>query len=407
MSRGELSLECREMLRGIAQKAEEDRGLLRAWVEQNSGSDNLAGLKAFRDLVRQRARSLPVDGKEWYPEGFEGDSGKAACALQWSRQRNDRARLSILLNGHLDTVYAADHPFQRVTELDSTRWKGPGIADMKGGVVILFRALEAFLTTSRGDALDWEILLTSDEETGSQVGEQWLGPAAKRHDFGITFEPSMPGGALVRNRMGVGMFQVHAQGKAAHTGRDFHAGRNACAALARFLSAVHDLNEKISGALLNVGQFQSVGPLNVVPDQATAGISIRVRDEGAQSAAADALEGLRSRTEGETGCALTLTGGFLRPPKVADTRVEKLFRAWQTVGASLGETLTWQDTGGTSDGNLLQAAGLPLIDNFGVIGGNLHSPEEWAEVSSLTTRAQLVAAFLYAAAGGELDLPRR
>lgn len=393
------------MVRSIARAAEPDRKLLQEWVAQNSGSSNLFGLAAMRELLRKRGAFLPVSAEE-LPPTPGGDPASGPSALRWIRHRSGE-RPRVLLNGHLDTVYAADHPFQRVAEPNETTWNGPGVADMKGGLVILFRALEAFLQTSRADRLDWEILLTSDEETGSAVGERWLTEAAHRNDFGIAFESSMPGGALIRNRMGVGEFRITAIGKAAHTGRDFAAGRNAVVALAQFVTTAHELNERIPGAILSAGQFQSEGPLNVVPDRATVGFNVRVAERAAQEAITGAFDELATGLTASTGCTFRIDGGFLRPPKVVDERTEQLFAAWQKVGNQLGESLSWRDTGGTSDGNLLQAAGLPIIDNLGVIGGNLHSPEEWADVNSLTSRAQLVAAFLYAAAGGELELPVR
>jgi glutamate carboxypeptidase len=390
---------CARVRAAVAAEAEQLTQTLVAWADINTGSENLAGLEQLAGVIQLYAEFLPVES-EWLVDHVNG----ARCGLRW-RMTGDGSGPSVLLNGHLDTVYGLEHPFQRCTvQLEQDRLHGPGVADMKGGLLILFAAVKAWLNSGLADQLSWEILLTFDEEVGSFQNTVHLQEAARRHDLGITFESSLPDGSLVRNRMGTGLVSVRAQGRAAHAGRDFAAGRNAITALSRFVDQAQALNGTVPDVIINTGRISGGGPTNVVPDFAEALINVRACTPGGEVAVMDGLRAIAAAVSRESGCKLEVDGGFTRPAKVANPAVELLMETWQQCGAAMGMELDWRDTGGASDGNTLQAAGLPIVDNLGAVGDLIHNPGEYVRLSSLVERAQLVAGFLVNLAGGRFDV---
>lgn len=380
-------------------RADELRALLIRWCDQNSGSDNFAGLNAMLALLRPAFATLPgsVEAVDL--------AGTPARALR-VRVRRD-APLQLLISGHYDTVYAASHPFQSCTLLDATTLNGPGVADMKGGLVVMLAALQAFELTPAAATIGYEIILSPDEEIGTHGTAPVLAASAPRHRFGLVFEPARPNGSLVRTRKGTGAVIVTCRGRAAHAAKA-EDGRNAIVALAEFLTAAHRLPTELPGVLVNVGNIRGGGPAtNIVPDFAESELDVRVSQPGDVSAVLTRLEQLAAPIRARDGFHLDLTPNFNRPPKGTGPAEAAAFAGYQAAGAILGlPPFTWVDTGGGSDGNLLYAAGLPNLDGLGPLGDFLHSAQECVDLPSLVTRAQLAALFLHHLATGEVTLPR-
>jgi len=360
---------------------------LTAWAEINSGSDHLAGLNRMRAALETAFAAHLPGTSEAIPL-----PGTSACALRLTVRPD--APIQVLLSGHYDTVYNVDHPFQRCERLSERVLRGPGVADMKGGLLQMLEALRAFEATPHAGQLGWEILLTPDEETGSAASFALLTAAAPRHQLALIFEPARANGNLVRMRMGTGIFRATCTGRAAHAGRDPSKGRNAIVALAEFLPSADALNREMTGVLLNIGSVRGGGTVNIVPDHAEAEINIRVaRREDADRVVARLRE-IAAPINQREGYRLEITGQYNRPPKEVTPAEEAWFARWQECGHALGLKLDWEDVGGGSDGNLLAAAGLACIDGIGPIGDGLHSPSETVDLSSLVQRAQITALFL-------------
>jgi len=356
--------------------------------------------------VAERFSCLPGEGRiVEFPHPNEPLIPSAYRACYQHRCRED-APIQVLLNGHIDTVFAADHAFQQCEILDAQGIiKGPGVADMKGGIVIMLAALELFESLQyQGDknAVGWEVLITCDEEIGSPHSRPVLESAALRNHLGITFESSLPDGKLVRRRMGVGYAHAKVLGRSAHVGRNFAEGKNAIVKLCDWITRIHALNDNIPGAIVNTGSIQGGGPLNVVSEQAEARFNLRVDSASAEARLFDAMGHIHRAVE-ETGYECRWSAHINRKAKETGPAFEILFSAWQHAAAQLGQTLDWRDTGGGSDGNILQAAGLPIIDNLGIIGDQIHSPDEWALLSSIPERTALVTMFLHMLSDGEFD----
>lgn len=388
------------MLRGMDPVALRD--LLIRWAEINSGSSNLPGLERMRMALASEFGALPHATVEHVP--LEGTTAQVLrVAIRPS------APLQLLLSGHYDTVYGAHHAFQRCTLIDPETLRGPGVADMKGGIVVMLAALREFLAQPQSERVGFEVLLTPDEETGSVASRPILEAAAatRQHAFALIFEPCRPNGDLVRARKGTGVFTVTCHGRAAHAGRDASAGRNAILALAEYLPEVAELGRDLEGVSVNVGNIRGGGAVNIVPDFAEAQINIRTTRVAQEAEIIECLHELAEPINQRDGYRMIVTGQFNRPPKEVTPFEEQLFAWWQQCAREIGVKLSWQDVGGGSDGNLLAAAGLPSLDGLGPIGDHLHSAEEFIRLSTVAERAKIAVRFLERLSRGEIDLPRR
>ena len=187
--------------------AAELRALLVRWCDQNSGSDNFAGLAAMLALLHAEFSSLP-GSIEQVPL-----AGTTAKALRL--RVRPAAPLQLFCSGHYDTVYAANDPFQKCELLSPEKLRGPGVIDMKGGLVVMLAALRALEATPSAAQIGYEVLIGPDEEIGSFGTGHLFAEAAQRHQFGLIFEPARPSGDLVHSRKGTGNFTATARGTAA------------------------------------------------------------------------------------------------------------------------------------------------------------------------------------------------
>ncbi len=365
------------------------RDLLVSWADLNSGSEHAAGLNRMAAALREAFRqNLP--GATATTLDLWGSDAKAL-----SLRVRPHAPVQVLLSGHYDTVYGQEHPFQRCEQVDADRLRGPGVADMKGGIVVLLAALTEFEKTPGCERLGWEVLLTPDEETGSAASRTVLRDAARRHQLGLVFEPAREDGSLVRSRMGTGVFNLTCRGRAAHAASPRQEGRNAIVALAGILVSMDRIRNEIPGVLLNVGSIAGGGAVNIVPDRAVAAINVRVATAIAAEAVKERFAALTAELNRREGFSLEITGGFDRPPLEPEARTDAAFVAWTEVARACGvEIPGWLDVGGGSDANLLAAAGLPCLDGLGPVGGKLHSADEYIVLPSLAERARIAAAFL-------------
>lgn len=358
-------------------------------------------LAALRDYAVEH---FPGAAIEALP--LQGTSAKAL-----SIRVRPQAPVQVFLNGHYDTVFDAGDPFQNCHWLDSDTLNAPGATDMKGGLIVMLAALEAFEGTPAAAAgrVGWQALLTPDEEIGSHGTKPLFAQAAKEHDLGLIFEPARPNGALVRSRMGIGGGVVTCRGRAAHAAKIPNDGRNAIVALAEFLVGASRIPDEMPGVLLTVGNIRGGGPAtNVVPDFAQSELDLRVTRMDQVEPLLARLRALAEPINAREGLRLEIDARINRLPKECGPVEETVFAVWKAHASALGlGTLEWVHTGGGSDGNLLSAAGLPNLDGLGPIGDGLHSAREFCRISSIAARAQLAALFLHRLALGEVVVPTR
>ncbi len=369
------------------------------WCGINSGSRNPEGLDRMRAVLREAL--LPLGG--------EISLIPAAPALQVSSEgevselpvggilrvlRRPRARTRVLLVCHLDTVFPPEHAFQKVTEPGDGTIHGPGVADAKGGIAVMIKALEAFERTPFAGALGWEILINSDEELGSPGSASVFAETARNHQVGLVFEPAMPDGSLVSSRKGSENYTVVIRGREAHAGRTPEAGRSAVNVLAELIPHLNAAASGLPGALVNVGVISGGTAVNVIPGLALARFNLRAVSMGDQRLLAQRVREAVDRFQDRDGISLELHRTSSRPPKEADEPMARLMHSAEDCADELGFSLQWRASGGVCDGNNLAASGLPTLDTMGVRGDHLHSALETMVSDSLVEKAKLSALLL-------------
>ncbi len=385
---------------------------LRAWCAQNSGSGNAAGMSVMRAAIADAFAALgaPVETIEAEPYtvvAADGQIIERRVSPMLRLVRRPHAPVRVLLAGHMDTVFAADHPFQSERFLDPDTLNAPGGADMKGGILVMLNALLALEHSSVAERIGYEVLINADEEIGSIGSASAIREAAQRVDFACVYEPALPDGSLAGARKGSGNLSAIFRGRSAHAGRDHHLGRNAIVAAAAFIANVDRLSGAREGLTVNVARVDGGGANNVVPDLAVVRFNVRIeRPEDAVFVRAE-IDRLISAANARDGVSASLHGAFNRPPKPMTPEQEGFFEALRETGRELGLNLVWKATGGCCDGNNIAAAGAPVIDTLGARGGAIHSAEEFIRLDSLEERARLSALLLMRIAAGEIAIPAR
>ena len=363
------------------------------WSQVNSGSYELTGLERMRALLLEACAVLPGDveavplkpSQRIKPDGEAADIEHGASIRV--RVRPD-APLQVALTGHYDTVFPAAHPFQKPWR-EGEVLRGPGVADMKGGIAVMLAALQAFERLPGEKRVGYEVLLSPDEEIGSVGSAPLLAALGAKSQLGMTYEPALADGALVDARKGSANYSLALRGRAAHVGRAFSDGRNAVIAAAEAALALEALNGQRDGVTFNVGAIDGGSAVNVVPERAVLRFNVRVPDAEAAAWAEAEVKRIAAAAGARDGVSAHLHGGFTRPPKPLNDQ-QRTMAAWtHKAGEALGLDLRFQASGGVCEGNNLAAAGCPNIDTLGPCGGGLHSDQEFALIPSFAERAKL------------------
>ena len=367
------------------------------WAAINSGSRNLAGLAIMADRLLAAFAPLGGTARLCDPAPVTAiDAAGAHVPLAHGRNlhivKRPEAPVRVLLTGHMDTVFAADHPFQMCHWHDADTLNGPGTADMKGGIAVMLAALTAFEASPFAERLGWEVVINSDEEVSSPGSAALLAEAARRCHLGLTYEPALPDGTLAGARKGSGNFSAAITGRAAHAGREPENGRNAVLAAADLALRLKALTA--DDLSVNPAKIDGGGPNNIVPDSAVLRWNMRPSTAAAEARATAAITALSRDIAAAHEVAIHVHGGFARPPKPMDANQQRLFELVRDCGAAIGLGIGWRDTGGVCDGNNLAATGLAVVDTLGPRGGAIHSADEFLCVDSLEERARLSALLL-------------
>ena len=379
------------------------RAQVERWAAVNSGTRNLAGLATMAGLLGDAFARLPGTIELVEPDPVEtvaadGGIARADHGRHLLLSVRPDAPVRMLLTGHMDTVYPVDHPFQTVTDRGDGTIGGPGVADMKGGLAVMLAALQA--VEASGTALGYDVVINSDEETGSFASAALLARSARGKVAALTYEPALADGTLAGARGGTGNFSLVVRGRSAHAGRNPEDGRNAVVAAADLAVRL----AKIAGPRLSVNpaRIEGGGPNNVVPDLAILRINFRPATLDEIARATSHVDAAVAMVAAEHDVKIEVHGSFNRPPKPIDAGAERLFRLVKEAGSDLGLEIGWRATGGVCDGNNIAAAGVPVVDTMGVRGGAIHSADEFMILDSLAERAALSAVTMLriAARGG-------
>lgn len=390
-------------------KTQEERmiSLVTAWSQVSSHSFDPQGLKGMADCLRAELTPLTQDIQEFSlsPQTDFNEEGQIitrALGKAITFRKMLPHTPSVLLNGHLDTVHRKERNFQPV-RLSPSLLQGPGVADLKGGLVVALIALEALERSPFGKSISWELFCNPDEEVGSTGSYPYLQECARQHDCAFVFEPAMPDGRFVSSRMGAASYCLLAKGRAAHVGRDFKQGINAILLLLPIIEKLTQLSDPEKGVILSIGVIRGGDSSSTVPEHALIRFTLRAQtDDQMQHMRAAIQECIHSFER--PSFPFSLLELSYRPPKPLTAKQEHFFRSVASVAQALSIPMEGCHTGGVCDGNFFAAVGLPTLDTMGPIGGNLHTEQEYLNLESLVPRATLMACLLMQIASGRFSL---
>ena len=371
--------------------------LLEQLTNINSGSLNKAGIDTIASLLSAELRQLGFSVST-LPGGIvsmpscPGNEYVVDLADHLLASRSGSGA-KLLLMGHIDTVFPPESPFQNFTRSGDSMF-GPGVSDMKGGLVIMLYALKALAETGELDGKSISILLNSDEEVGSLTSRKYVEEQSLLHDYGLVYESS-GSNDFVRTRKGLGQARFVVRGVAAHAGAAHERGRSAIKELAYKIVEIEKLTDYESGVTVNVGVISGGEARNTIAPCAEALVDLRYPEPQQGLDALAAFESIFSNVLAYPDNSSELTTeswvSLHRPPKIPTEQSDYLLDKTIAIGRLLGQELGITDSGGGTDGSLSQTVGLPTLDSLGSDGGGAHSELELARVSSLLERAKLSA----------------
>ncbi|NKC30653.1 M20 family metallopeptidase [Falsiroseomonas selenitidurans] len=365
--------------------------VLREMVDTDGGSYDKEGVdRVGAQVVRFMAQhGIPV---EILPQQKHGDCIRAMLPDETgpgAGTGGGNARQNILLMGHRDTVFPKGEPTRRPFTIEGDRAFGPGVADMKAGLVMNMFVLAAFHKFG-GAPGPLVALFTGDEEIGSPEGRPVIEAEAKAARVVFNSEPGRPTGGIVTGRKG-GVFSVFdIEGKAAHSGGNFEAGISAIGELAAKVTAIHALTDLQRGITLNVGLVTGGQSVNTVAPHAQGQIDLRYVEPADREEVMAKIHAIidRSFIPG-TRAKLTIKGEFL--PLTQNPESAALFATYREAARESGFDPSGEFSGGCADSGFTAAMGAPTLCAVGPVGGRAHTPEEYLELDSLVPRAQTVA----------------
>ena len=354
---------------------------LECLVNIDSGTTHIAGVAKVAELMAEKYRAMG-----WHVE--RTDLGSAVGPGVMATNRPGAEQFDVLLVGHLDTVFPQGTAAARPFTVDGDVARGPGVADMKSGLLSMAYALK-HLDHATLDRLAIGVVLNPDEEMSSVHSHAWIGSYAKRSTCVLVFEGARADGSLVNARKGVGIYEIEVKGVAAHAGNDHQKGRSAIIELAHWILALSPLTDYAAGTTVNVGIVKGGTVSNVVPERAYAKVDIRFWKTSEFERVEQKLLELQGATF-TPDVSVQLKRCSFKPAMELSVGAEALMKVVETSAAELAEPIRWVAVGGGSDANYTSALGVPSLDGFGPIGGNYHGEKEFLALDSVIPRIRLV-----------------
>jgi glutamate carboxypeptidase len=376
-----------QILANVRRKQKETIAFLRDLVECESPSNDPAAIQRFCDLFSSRISDI-ADCR-FIP------SGKFGPHLQCDfRLPGDKKKGQILALGHSDTVYSMGTLAKMPFRSSKGRLMGPGVLDMKAGLVFFVSAMRTLRDLEIPIARNVRLQLNSDEEVGSESSRPLTEKEARRSVAVLVLEPGQGiEGKLKTARKGVGDYTVLVKGKSAHAGVDFSAGASAIVELARQIERITTFTDLKRGMTVNPGVISGGTRTNVIAAQALTEVDIRIarmKDAAVLDRKFHSLRPIDKR------CSIEVSGGLNRPPMERTAGIVSLFRKAQTLALDLGVKLEESSTGGGSDGNFTAGVGTPTLDGLGGVGEGAHSPGEYILIERIADRTALLAKLVQA-----------
>ncbi len=358
---------------------------IRALVEIESPTASKTGVDRVVDAVTAAASGIAEVRR--YPQAEHGDH------LRLEFDIPTRGDGQVLALGHLDTVWPLGTLERMPWRVKESRLWGPGVFDMKAGVVYMLFAARALRDLGLRSRRRFVAQLNSDEEIGSPSSTRLTKAEARRSAAVLVAEPSFGlEGSLKTSRKGGASFWIEARGVASHAGLDFESGASAIVELARQVRRVSAWTNLDRGVTVNPGVFRGGSASNVVAEKAAAHVDVRFQTKGQAS---DITRRFRELEPLDARCEIHITGGIGKMPMERTDDVIRLFRLAQSISAEMGVGLGEAAVGGGSDGNTTAAMGIPTIDGLGAVGEGAHALHESILIDRIADRAALMAGLVH------------
>ncbi len=360
--------------------------LLKKLVETESPTHDKEAVDCIGAILTEASQKLGASTTV-YPQETRGNH----ILAKWEAPGTQSQKKDILLLGHMDTVFPLGTLEKMPFYEKGDKTFGPGVLDMKGGLVIGLSAIEELLATDTMPNRPISMLFTSDEEVGSQTSQTIIENLALNAELVLVLESALVDGSIKTARKGTGIFTLRAKGRSAHAGGAHAEGRNAIEEIAHQVLAVQRLTDYAKETTLNVGTIRGGTTSNVVPDFAEVVVDLRVMQAGEYERIEKAMHALNPILE---DTSLEVEGELNRPPMPFDETMKKTFAKAKTIAQNEGITLKARGTGGASDANFVSALGIPVLDGLGTLGEGLHSSREYIFTKSLVEKTELLVALL-------------
>ena len=377
-----------EALRELAARRYDDFvEALEEMVSVDCGSYSPEGVNQIADLCQARFEShaWSVERVRHHPAGGERQLGDLLIG-----RLAGAGGPRVMMIGHMDTVFDAGTVADRPFRIEGNRAFGPGVSDMKAGLLAGFFAVELLQEVGFEGFGRITYVCNPDEEIGSPFSRVYIQELVKEADVALVLEGARENGDIVSARKGVSDYVIEIIGRAAHAGIEPERGRSAILEAAHKTIALQGLNGRWPGVTVNVGVVAGGTRTNVVPERCTIEVDLRSPEEETLQAAEAEIERIAQEHTVPNVAVRMTVGGWHRPmeKKEGGARLAELAIR---VASELGFELRDAATGGASDANTTSAAGVPTIDGLGPIGGDDHGPKEWLDLTSVVPRISLLA----------------
>lgn len=354
---------------------------LRPLINVDCGTLTLDGIASVAEILEQKYQEMGG----WNIKRV--DCTVAGMGLE-IRNKPECEHIDVMLIGHMDTVFPIGTAAIRPLSFDETRAYGPGVSDMKSGLLNIIYALRELDKTVL-DKMSICVCMNPDEEIGSLYSEGWLKSVAINARCVLVAEAARADGSLVKSRKGMARYKLSFHGKAAHAGNDPENGRSAITEMAHWIMAINALTNFESGSTLNVGVVNGGDGSNIVPAYAEAVVDVRFWDN-------DEYENIDRKIRKLTdtpfveGVSVKLDREAYKPSMTPNEKTHALMSLIEETGQELDINITWQEVGGGSDANLTSLLGVPTLDGLGPVGAGFHSENEYLELASIAPRIALL-----------------
>ncbi|MFK0570203.1 M20 family metallopeptidase [Endozoicomonas sp.] len=354
---------------------------LKPLINVDCGTWTPAGVSQIADIMTEKYQSI---GWQVSRQSFDEKVGPGLLATN----KPEAEEYDIMLIGHMDTVFPEGTIAEWSMTTDGEQAYGPGVADMKSGLLNMFKAVSQ-LPEDVADRLSICVCMNPDEEIGSTYSGDWLKSIAMKSRYVLVAEAARADGSLVKARKGLAAYKIEFKGKAAHAGNEPEKGISSITELAHWITTLNRETNFETGTTLNFGVVEGGTVGNVVPDYASAVLDIRFWDNDDYTRVEQKIHQMQENPSLQ-GIEITLTREAHKPAFTPNEGSEKLMAVIEKSGQDMGLNITWQAVGGGSDANLTGSLGIPTVDGLGPIGGAMHSRNEFLVLNSIGPRLTLL-----------------